>query len=130
MHAAWDPIEIDGPEHPHAFDGLPIRSRPEYGHHPCITCRGHGCWNELLFLDSGRCRLKGCDDCDGSGWRTMDGHHVALDIVMENGHPKWIVRHLPLVGTGEPMHTAVIIPIDPAAVRIPTTADPDLKQAA
>lgn len=96
MHGSLPPLEITDPSQPHAFDGIPVQRKPDFADHECPTCLGRGAWNELFYTDSFRARLKDCPTCDGFGWVTKDGHHVALDIQVINGVPTWIIRDLPL----------------------------------
>lgn len=88
MHHA-PPIGIDGFDHPHAFTGIPDARRPEWGSTRCGTCSGRGVRNEILHLDTGRCRIVGCADCDGSGWRSADGSRHRHDVAFVDGSPAW-----------------------------------------
>lgn len=92
MHGSLPPIIISGPDQPHAFDGIPIDRRPPHADSRCATCSGHGAWNVLLHLDTGRCIIQACDDCDGSGWICSNGDRHVDDIVMIDGHPAWVVE--------------------------------------
>ena len=95
MRSGLPPVHMDGPDHPHSFDNVPTRERPEHADVPCTTCRGHGAWNELLHLDSFRCRLATCHDCRGSGWVSRDGGTTTPDIVLTDGVPRWTLRRTP-----------------------------------
>ena len=76
----------------HALTGIAERRRPEWGCTRCVTCSGRGARNDFIHLDSMRCRLAPCGDCDGSGWRTADGTRHRPAIVMRDGHPAWTVE--------------------------------------
>lgn len=93
-HSTNPPIEIDGPDHPSAFIGIPIDRRPDIPCTMCPTCRGHGAWNTRLW-EGGRCIIKPCPDCDGSGWVANDGRRHVADIVMIDGRPTWVTAILP-----------------------------------
>ena len=80
MRSNLPPVVIDGFDHPHALTGIPVRRRPEWGQTSCGTCRGRGARNEILHLDSMRCRQAACGVCLGSGW-TADRRR-STDIVM------------------------------------------------
>jgi len=95
MRSSIPPIMIDGPDRPHAFDNIPLRTRPDHADARCGNCRGHGAWNEMLHLDSFRCRLAVCHDCDGLGWVASDGSRTISDIAIMNGHPAWTLRRIP-----------------------------------
>lgn len=92
MHGSLPPIMIDGPDHPHAFDGIPLDQRPPGRDTRCTSCKGHGAWNAMLHIDTGRCRIQGCSECDGSGWISSNGQAPVADIVIVDGHPAWITR--------------------------------------
>lgn len=49
----------------------------------------------MLHLDSFRCRLAICHDCDGRGWVSLDGSRTLPDIATRDGHPTWILRRMP-----------------------------------
>ena len=93
-HAVNPPIEIDGPEHPLAFAGIPIDRQPPYPCHLCALCKGHGAWNTKLW-EGGRCIIQPCPDCDGSGWVADDGHRHIADITMVNGCAAWVTSVVP-----------------------------------
>jgi len=95
MRSSIPPIMIDGPDRPHAFDNIPVRARPDHADARCTHCDGHGAWNEMLHLDSFRCRLAICHDCDGLGWISYDGSRTIQDVAVRNGHPAWILRRMP-----------------------------------
>lgn len=96
MKSHVEPIIIDGPEHPHAFTGIPIDRRPDHATQMCGTCKGHGAWNVLLHIDTGRCIIQGCEDCDGCGWVSDPEKRMIDDIVYdENGMPRWVLRLAP-----------------------------------
>jgi len=95
MRSNLPPLMIAGPDEPHALDNIPIRMRPDHADVTCEHCRGRGAWNELLHLDSMRCRLAICPECDGHGWKARDGTRMISDVVMRNGHAAWIRRHVP-----------------------------------
>lgn len=93
-HSTNPPIEIDGPDHPSAFIGIPIDRRPDIPCTKCTKCHGHGAWNTRLW-EGGRCIIQPCPDCDGSGWVALDGCRHVADIVMIDGRPAWITAILP-----------------------------------
>lgn len=95
MHGSLPPLTISGPDHPHAFDNIPERTRPPYADVRCTTCRGRGAWNQVLHLDSFRCILAICGDCDGSGWKSFDGSRTVHDIEMTEHGPAWTLRRIP-----------------------------------
>jgi len=99
MRSHLPPILIDGFDHPHALTGIPPRQRPVWGHTACPTCRGRGARNDMLHLDSLRCRIAGCDACDGSGWLTQDGTRHRADIVLVDGAPAWTITITPHIVT-------------------------------
>lgn len=91
-----EPVVVDGPEHPHAFTGIPIDRRPAHATHKCTKCKGHGAWNSLLYPDTGRCIINPCDECDGSGWVSSTNDRVIDDIAYdERGMPRWVLRVAP-----------------------------------
>ena len=92
MRSHLPPIEIDGFQHPHALTGIAERRRPDWGHTRCTTCSGRGARNDLLHLDTLRCRIAPCSDCEGSGWKSINGVRHRQDIVMRDGHPCWVVE--------------------------------------
>lgn len=49
----------------------------------------------MLHLDSFRCRLAICGECDGHGWKALDGSRTISDIGMQAGHPAWTTRRIP-----------------------------------
>lgn len=89
MHVHLPPIEIAGFDHPYALVGIAPARRPAWGATRCATCSGRGARNEILHLDSMRCRLAGCADCEGAGWLSSDGARHRPDIVLVNGAPAW-----------------------------------------
>lgn len=93
-HEHRPPLDIDGFEHPHALTGIPEQRRPAWADVRCDTCAGRGCRNEILHLDSFRCRLAACDACEGAGWLATSGVHHRAIIVMVDGHPAWTVEHI------------------------------------
>ena len=90
MHRA--PLMISGPDHPNAFDNIPVRVRPDHCDAQCAKCRGRGAWIVELH-DHGRCKVTACDECQGSGWIDGDGMFRVHDIVMVGGVPTWVVRY-------------------------------------
>lgn len=86
------PLIIDGPDHPHAFDNVPVRVRPEHCDRKCGTCKGHGGWIVELH-DHGRCKMTACETCLGSGWIDSDGLFRVHDIIVVDGAPRWVVRY-------------------------------------
>lgn len=113
MSSHLPPIEIDGFDHPHALTGISERLRPAWGHTRCTTCSGRGARNDILRLDTLRCRLAGCTDCEGSGWLSADGSRHRHVITWRNGLPAWTVEVLPPVVVE--MHPAAIGLVDPDA---------------
>ena len=95
MRSNQPPIVIDGFHHQHALTGIAVRNRPSWATRPCPTCSGRGARNDFLHLDSMRCRLAACGDCDGAGWTAADGTRHRPDIVMRNGHPAWTIAVVP-----------------------------------
>lgn len=91
------PVVVDGFDHEHALTGIPVRRRPDWGALACPTCSGRGARNDLIHLDSMRCRLAACADCDGSGWLSADGTRHLPDVEMREGSPAWVVRIVPAV---------------------------------
>lgn len=96
MKSSMEPVVIEGPDHPHAFTGIPIDRRPAHATQKCARCKGHGAWNSLLYPDTGRCIIQGCDDCDGSGWVCDPEDRVIDDIEYDvRGRPRWVLRLAP-----------------------------------
>lgn len=89
MHGGLPPIQITGPDDLLAFDGLPNQRRPAWAAHRCSICRGHGEWNDQLF-GGGRVIVKPCSDCNGAGWVGDNGEVGTSDIIMVDGHPRWV----------------------------------------
>lgn len=108
MRSNVPPLMITGPDQPHALDNLPIRTRPEHADMQCDHCHGRGAWNEMLHLDSFRCRLAICGSCDGHGWRSTDGSRTISDIVVRDGSPAWIQRRI----ASQPVLTVVPVHMD------------------
>ena len=92
MRSNLPPVVVDGFHHPHALTGIAERLRPEWGAARCPTCSGRGARNDIIHLDSMRCRIAACGDCDGAGWVSADGSRHLPDIVMRDGHPCWTVE--------------------------------------
>lgn len=92
MRSSQEPVLVDGPDHLHAFTGIPLDRRPAHGASRCPLCKGHGAWNSLIHLDTGRCIIKPCGECDGSGWISGDGNRYIDDIVLVDGRPAWTIR--------------------------------------
>lgn len=103
MRSSMPPVEIRGFDHPYALTGIPPRRRPVWGCITCATCSGRGARNDLLHLDTMRCRLAACDECDGSGWLSADGARHRPDIVLIDGKAAWTVAIVPAVTAILPM---------------------------
>lgn len=112
MRSSVPPILIDGPDHPHAFDNIPVRGRPAHADIACSHCCGRGAWNEMLHPDSFRCRLAVCRECDGQGWVQIDGGRTMQDIVLVDGRPTWIRRRMPPPPVLASVHPSVGEPAD------------------
>lgn len=95
------PLIIDGPDHPRAFDNIPVRVRPDHCDRQCGKCKGRGAWIVEMH-DHGRCRITACDACLGSGWLDSAGLFRVHDIEMVDGAPAWVVRYerQDVAGTG------------------------------
>ncbi len=111
MRSNLPPIMISGPDQPHALDNVPVRARPDHGDVVCSHCQGRGAWNEMLHLDSFRCRLAICGECDGHGWKASDGSRTVSDIAIRDGLPAWTTRRIP----PPPILTVVRIEMDETA---------------
>lgn len=85
------PLTIPGPEHPNAFDNIPVRDRPDHCDARCGRCHGRGAWITELH-DHGRCKITACDVCQGSGWIASNGMCRIHDIVMIGRTPTWVIR--------------------------------------
>lgn len=90
------PVEVEGPDSPHAFDIVPLQPRNGALDAPCPICKGHGEWNSEIDLVSFRCKRTICDHCYGNGWIETGEDPIGLpDIVMTpEGHPRWVTRYV------------------------------------
>lgn len=95
MRSNQPPVVVDRFDHQHALTGIAVRRRPEWADECCATCSGRGARNDFIHLDSMRCRLAGCTDCDGAGWRCSNGARHVPDIVLVNGMPAWTTVVIP-----------------------------------
>jgi hypothetical protein len=87
-------VICDGPDAPHAFDGISQQLRRGDLDARCPVCSGYGQWNREIDLSSHRSKRHACAKCDGRGWiETGDDLVPSHDIVMSaDGYPAWVVR--------------------------------------
>jgi hypothetical protein len=97
MPHASNVVTCDGPDHPHAFDVVPLQPRNGSLDARCPVCRGHGQWNTEIDLVSFRCRRAICPRCLGAGWVETGTDPVVIpDIELApEGYPHWVTHAIP-----------------------------------
>lgn len=97
MPHASNIVHCDGPDCPHAFDIIPLKSRNGTLDARCPVCRGYGEWNIEIDLVSFRCKRAICDRCLGGGWIETGDDPVGFpDIELTpEGYPQWVTNYVP-----------------------------------
>lgn len=87
-------VTCQGPQDPHAFDGISPLPRTGKLDEPCPHCRGHGQWNREFDLASQRSKRCLCDRCEGRAWIETGEDPLPIHDteLSEEGYPRWTVR--------------------------------------